>query len=173
MNSKLSKDFFPIGKILKPKGLKGEVKVFLYNINSDILDKNIIFWIKKNGLLLEYSVEFFKNNNKYCTVKFKNIIDRNCAQDICGKRIYICRKDLPDKKGTYLIDLIGFLVIDRFNMNYGKVIDIIHLPTNDSLLIDYNGREIMIPIIDDFIELFDYEDEVVIVKNSDVFIKEC
>ena len=31
----------------------------------------------------------------------------------------------------------------------------------------------MIPIIDDFIELFDYEKEVIIIKNSDIFIKEC
>ena len=31
----------------------------------------------------------------------------------------------------------------------------------------------MIPIIDDFIELFDYDNEVVIIKNSNIFIEEC
>ncbi len=45
--------------------------------------------------------------------------------------------------------------------------------TNNSLLISYDNREIMIPIIDDFIKLFDYENEIIIIKNSDVFIKEC
>ena len=59
------------------------------------------------------------------------------------------------------------------NINYGKVIDVINLPTNNSLLINYDNREIMIPIIDDFIKLFDYENEIIIIKNSDIFIKEC
>ena len=173
MSSRLSKDFFPIGKISKPKGLKGKVKVFLYNVDSNILDKDIILWIRDNDSFLKYSVESFEKSAKYYLVKFKNILDRDSAQNICEKKIYISRKDLPDKKGTYLIDLIGFLVVDELNVSYGKVIDIIHLPTNNSLLIDYNNKEIMIPIIDNFIELFDYEDEVIRVKNSDFFIKEC
>ena len=33
--------------------------------------------------------------------------------------------------------------------------------------------QIMIPIIDDFIKLFDYENEIIIIKNSDIFIREC
>jgi ribosomal 30S subunit maturation factor RimM len=59
------------------------------------------------------------------------------------------------------------------NVNYGKVIDVINLPTNNSLLISHDNKEIMIPIIDDFIKLFDYENEIIIIKNSDIFIKEC
>ena len=173
MNSQLPEDFFPIGKILKPKGLKGEVKVFLYNLDSNILDKNIIFFIKNDNSFIEYGIESFKKSSKYYLIKFIDVFDRNTIQNLCEKRIYVSRKNLPDKKGTYLIDLIGFLVIDEFNVKYGKVIDIVHLPTNNSLLIDYNNKEIMIPIIDNFIELFDYEDEVIIVKNSDIFIKEC
>ena len=55
----------------------------------------------------------------------------------------------------------------------GKVIDVINLPTNNALLINCNNKEIMIPIIDQFIELFDYENEVIVVKNSSVFLEEC
>ena len=56
---------------------------------------------------------------------------------------------------------------------YGIITDIINLPTNNSLIFSYEGKEIMIPISNDFIELFDFENKVVIVKNSDVFINKC
>ena len=36
----------PIADILKPKGLKGELKVFLYNKNSKTLKNNVNVWIK-------------------------------------------------------------------------------------------------------------------------------
>ena len=111
--------------------------------------------------------------NKYHIAKFRDIANREQAQNICDRKLYVSRLDLSDEKGSYLIDLIGFLIKDELNVDYGKVVDIINLPTNNSLLIDYDNREIMIPIIDDFIELFDYENEIIIIKNSDIFIREC
>ena len=59
--------------------------------------------------------------------------------------------------------------IDREKVKY----IIINLPTNDSLIFIYKDKEIMIPISDDFIELFDFKNKVVIVKNSDIFINKC
>ena len=166
-------DLFPIGRVLKPKGLKGEVKVFLYNLDSNIVSKKINFWIKNSNNFDAYIIEKNNKSSRYYLLKFKNINNRDEAQYICDKKVYISRKDLPDRKGSYLVDLIGFLVKDKTNISYGKVIDIINLPTNNSLLIKYSNKEIMIPIIDDFIELFDYDDEVVIIKNSNIFIEEC
>ena len=166
-------DLFPIGTILKTRGLKGEVRVFLYNIDSDIVNKDIFFWIKKDNCFEYYNAEYFKKSIKYYLVKFRDINDREQAKHICNRKLYVSRQDLSNKKGYYLIDLIGFLIKDEFDVDYGNVIDVINLPTNNSLLINYNDKEIMIPIIDDFIELFDYENEVIIIKNSDIFIKEC
>ena len=37
-NSKSPIDLVPIAKVVKPKGLKGELKVFLYNKSSDTLN---------------------------------------------------------------------------------------------------------------------------------------
>ena len=166
-------DLFAIAKILKPKGLNGEMKVFLYNKDSDILNENIYFWIKENNIFTCYDIESINQSSKYYLVRLKGIINREQAELISNRKLYVSRKDLSNKKGYYLIDLIGFLVKDEFGNDYGKVIDVINLPTNNSLLIDYHNREIMVPIIDNFIELFDYKDEVIVIKNSDVFIKQC
>ncbi len=172
-SDKNPKNLFSIGKVLKARGLKGEVKVFLYNRDSDIMNKDISFWLKKGNNFLAYSIESHKKLNKYHIVKFKDIINRLEAEEISDSVLYASRLDLDNKKGYYLIDLIGFLIKDELNTSYGEVIDIINLPSNDSLLINYNNKEILIPIIDDFVELFDYENEIIVIKNSDVFLKGC
>ena len=100
-------------------------------------------------------------------------LDRENLQELRNKKIYISRMDFPDCKEFYLVDAIGFKVFDIDNKNLGIVIDVINLPTNNSLLIKCKNKEIMIPIIDDFIELFDFKNKEVIVKNSNIFIEKC
>ena len=176
MSSKknIPKDLIAIANILKPKGLKGELKVFLYNDKSKTLKNNINVWIKlgadKYKLLL---VEYLLSSGKYKIIKFVGINSRDKAEFLSSSVIYVSREDFDNAQDLYLVDLIGFMVKDESGLEYGKVEDIINLPTNDSLVFFYKQREIMIPISDDFIELFDFKHKMVIVKNSDIFINKC
>jgi len=170
----IPKDLIAIANILKPKGLKGELKVFLYNDKSKTLKNNINVWIKlgadKYKRLL---VEYLLSSGKYKIIKFEGINSRDKAEFLSSSVIYVSREDFDNAQDLYLVDLIGFMVKDESGLEYGKVEDIINLPTNDSLVFFYKQREIMIPISDDFIELFDFKHKMVIVKNSDIFINKC
>ena len=176
MNSKeiIPKDLIAIADIVKPKGLKGELKVFLYNKNSKTLKKNINVWIELDADNYQsLVVEYLLSSGKYEIIKFERIDSRNESEGFSNGRIYVSRADFDNVKDLYLVDLIGFMVKDEFGLEYGEVRDIINLPTNDSLIFHYKEKEIMIPISDDFIELFDFKHKVVIVKNSDIFINKC
>ena len=176
MNSKkiIPEDLIAIGNILKPKGLKGELKVFLYNKNSKTLKKDINVWIELDSNKYQpLVVEYLLPSGKYKIIKFERVNSRNNSEDFSNRILYISRADFDDAQDLHLVDLIGFMVKDEFGSEYGEVKDIINLPTNDSLIFHYKEKEIMIPISDDFIELFDFKDKVVIVKNSDVFINKC
>ena len=83
--------------------------------------------------------------------------------------------DFPELKGDdfYLFDLIGFSIQDEFDKNYGIITDNISFPTNESLLIQYYVKEIILPVIDNFIKLFDFVSKLVVVKNSDIFLNKC
>ena len=176
MNSKknIPKDLIAIADIVKPKGLKGELKVFLYNKNSKTLKKNINVWIELDADNYQsLVVEYLLSSGKYEIIKFERIDSRNESEGFSNGRIYVSRADFDNAKDLYLVDLIGFMVKDEFGLEYGEVRDIINLPTNDSLIFFYKEKEIIIPISDDFIELFDFKHKVVIVKNSDIFINKC
>ena len=160
-------DLIPIGKIVKAHGLSGEVKVFLYNNDSESLKPDIKICLRINKKFIFFEIENVKNNN----IKLVNVNDRNNAELFNGKIIYLSRKLFPDLKNEqyYLSDIIGFNINDKKGNSYGQVLDVIQLPTNNSILFNYNDKEIIIPIIDDFIELFDFENSILIIKNFEEF----
>ena len=169
-NNKIApNDLIPIGKILKAHGLFGEVKVFLYNIDSESLKPEVDVWLKIKNEFITFEIENIKNNK---LIKFKNVNDRDNAELLNGKKIHLSRSFFPMLKEDdfYLTDIVGFNVNDSNGKNYGFVLDIIKLPTNDSILFNYNNEEIIIPIIDDFIELFDFKNRTLIIKNFEGFL---
>ena len=169
----IPKDLIAIANIVKPKGLKGELKLFLYNKDSKTLTKNINVWIKLDDEYQNLKIEYLISSGKYKVIKFEGLSSRNESECLSNKTIYVSRVDFNNAQDVHLVDLIGFMIKDEFEVEYGIITDIINLPTNNSLIFSYEGKEIMIPISNDFIELFDFENKVVIVKNSDVFINKC
>jgi len=166
-------DLFPIGIISKAKGLKGELKVFLYNKDSESLKNDLDIWIKHEDSFKSFKLNYISLAGNNRIIKLNDVDSRELSEVLIRKKIYISRKDFPDNKDFYLVDIIDFNVIDINKNNLGIVIDVVNLPTNNSLLIEYNNKEIMIPIIDDFIELFDFENKEIIIKNSNIFIEKC
>ena len=159
----------PVGEVLKIYGVRGEVKILLYNLNSNILQRDVEIWVNKNKSFL---IENIRIHNKFKLVKFKGY-NRSNIENVFFERktIYISRESFPKLKtgSFYLIDLIGFSVINNGN-NMGRVVDVINLPSNNSLLIKYNDKEYLLPILDHLDMLFDFEGKQIIANNIDEYI---
>ena len=166
---KVPSDLISIGKISKAHGLAGEVKVFLYNGNSESLNSDVEVWLDINNEFKNFKISYIKNNK---FIKFKNVNDRNQSEILNGKLIYLSRSKFPKLEDNqfYLSDLIGFEIKDLKDVSYGIVLDVIQLPTNDSILFEYENKEVFIPIIDDFVKLFDFENKTIFIKNHENFI---
>ena len=165
--NKFPEDLVPIGKIVKPHGISGEIKVFLYNKKSATLVKGINVWFENKKIFENYILDSIRGHSKYLIIKFKNINNIDQASFLKDKIFFISRDDFPslDSNSFYLNDFIGFEIIDIKNKKYGVVIDVMNFPANDVLLVEYNKKEIMIPIVDDFVELFDINNNIIRVKN--------
>ena len=166
---KVPNDLISIGKISKAHGLAGEVKVFLYNGNSESLNSDVEVWLDINNEFKNFKISYIKNNK---FIKFENVNDRNQSEILNGKLIYLSRSKFPELEDNqfYLSDLIGFEIKDLKDVSYGIVLDVIQLPTNDSILFEYENKEVFIPIIDDFVKLFDFENKTIFIKNHENFI---
>ncbi len=160
-------NLIPIGKVLKAHGLKGELKISLFDISSKILLEGINLWFYKNNSYQNYKLEKLRGSSKNIIVKLSEINDRNNVVAFLNKKIFLSKNDYPepDENNYHLSDLINLEIFDENNNSYGFVCDAIKLPGNNVLIFNYENKEIMVPIVDYFIELFDFKKKVIKVKN--------
>ena len=160
-------DLIPIGKVLKAHGLKGEFKISLFDLSPKFLLEGINLWFYEDNCYQNYKLEKLRGSSKNIIVKLSEINDRNNVVAFLNKKIFLSKNDYPepDKNNYHLSDLINLEIFDENNNNYGFVCDTIKLPGNNVLIFKYKNREIMVPIVDYFIELFDFKKKVIKVKN--------
>ena len=168
-----SKDLVPIGLIVKHHGLKGDLKVFLYNEDSKTLVSGITIWIKNQNNFNAHDVELIKGSKSKFLIKIKDLNNRESCSFLLKKEIYVSRFDFPDinEDEFYVNDVIGFNVQDDTGKVYGFLKDILLIASKEVLLVEYQNKEIMIPNVENFVKLFDFENKIVIINNIEQFIE--
>ena len=144
-----------VGNITGPFGLKGEVKVL-----SETNHKNEIFKVG-NYLYIDekkYLITSVKQNPKCEIIKFEGIDDISLTDEILKKEVYVNRDDLNVDYLT--IELINMDVYDK-DRCIGKVKEILLSKKYNYLKV----CDIIVPIIDNFIEKIDFENNVIYLKN--------
>ena len=139
------------------------------------LEKKV--WLESsNGDFSSYKVEKLVVNTIKSIMKLSSIDDRNAAEDIRGFKIYLSRSDfLPLSDGEFYInDIIGFRVYDESKVFLGVIDDILSIIDKNIIVVNMDGREFLVPLEDEFIKLFDFEGEKIVVQIIEGLISyEC
>lgn len=137
-----------IGYILKPQGLKGEVKVesvtpYLERFNR--LDRVFLQLKEKKQT---YSIENVRISDRFVYLKFTEINSRDDAELLRTAEVLIEEKDLiqPAQDEYFIHDLIGCQVISENNDVIGVLSDVVQMSSNDVYVLkNGEGIEILIP----------------------------
>jgi 16S rRNA processing protein RimM len=162
-------DLFLIAKIDSLYGKDGFVKIFSYSDFPKRFHKLDKVYIDFFGDKKEFYVEKVLEQKKGITLKFINFDNGKDAQILVGKDIFVDEEKvvrLPE--GTYFVhDLLGSKVY-RNNQSFGTLKDVFRSPANDVYVIEnMRGEEILIPAIKDFIESFDRDKRILVIKPGD------
>ena len=138
-----------IGRVLKPKGLRGEVKVSPAVIPLDDYANLGAVILEIGNEKLELEIESASHNNKFVYLKFSSVSTMEEAEELRDGIILIEADklgELPD--GTYYqSDLVGYKVLDDAGKEIGKVRDVVDYPSCDSLeVVTINKIEIQVPM---------------------------
>ena len=166
MNNIPPLDLIPMGKILKPIGLKGELKFFFFNELESSLKIGLEVWLK-NKVFFSYIIEKIKISGKKSSIKFLNCDSRNDADFLKGLTLYLSREffnDLPLNE-HYLIDIVHSKIIDENQLEIGIVEDILSISSQSIIIAKIGKKEVLIPYVDDYIKLFDKINKELFVKN--------
>lgn len=132
-----------IGKILKVKGLKGELRVILYLDNPDnlVLYKTLVD--EDCNSLRVLRVYVASGVNVY-VLKLKDVDTVELAQKLVNKRLYLEKAEIKSliqitDDQYYQLDLVGLRVLDHNNELVGYVKHVHNFGSCDVLELEFSG----------------------------------
>jgi 16S rRNA processing protein RimM len=163
-------DFEEIGYFQKPHGYKGQLGLAI-TTNKDILfDKVHFLMLEINNLLTPFFLEKIETKHKVL-VKLENCNSDTEAKKFQGKKVFIAKDLLVQSEAEAEDDYSGYLLIDETHGELGRIEGIEEMPGNDVFVIVKDGKEILLPVLEDFIEEIDEESKIIRYKAPDGLIE--
>ncbi len=160
-----------VGVIIKPHGIKGEVKVYPTTDSplrfNEITHVNIIQQGRTIGDVKVAGVKFFKD---IVILKLKGYNDINEVEALKGAELYIPREEGAElEDGEYYIaDIIGMEVLTDDGVRLGTVKDVMETGANDVYVVEREGgKELLLPAIKQCILDTDIDKNVMTVHLMD------
>ena len=157
-----------MGRLLKPRGLNGEMWLTIFNEVDSVLKIGIEIWMQsEEEVQYSHIIELLNISGIKSWIKLSGCNTREDADNLGSLIFSISRSvftPLKDKE-IYLVDVIGCKVLDENRNTIGSVIDIMVLPGQNLIVVEIMGDEVLIPFVDAHILLFDVEENILIVKD--------
>ncbi|MEM1001566.1 MAG: ribosome maturation factor RimM, partial [Bacteroidota bacterium] len=164
---------FYLGKIVKKYSFKGELLAKLDTDEPDLYENLDAIFIDVRGRLVPYFIENSQlHKSDLLRLKFEDVETEDDADALLKSDLYLPLAALPKLEGNkfYFHEVIGFTIHDK---NFGKVgtIKSINDSTAQSLFIlDRDGKEILIPMNDQFILEVNRKDKTITVETPEGLI---
>ena len=156
----MKKDLFPIGRVLKPHGVKGKIKVEYFGEElSRFLPYQEVFIEDDKDELKPYEILEASLQPPRLILRLKEIERIEEVKPLMGKEIYVNRGALPPlKEGEYYwIDILGMVVETEGGKRIGTVKEIFPTGANDVYVVEGKKREIFLPATEEVIQKVDLE----------------
>jgi 16S rRNA processing protein RimM len=151
-------DFFPIGYIVKPHGLRGEMIIEIEEGFEDHVAESAYLLLEVEGGLVPFFISKEGINFRTATSLSLTFDDLDSAEKVrpyCGCHIYV-HNDLNQTltTGEEYNDLIGYTVFDQEKGELGKIIWVDNFSGNVVLTIQHKNLEILIPFSEELITAY-------------------
>jgi 16S rRNA processing protein RimM len=165
-----SEELIPVGKIIGPHGIKGQMKLHSYSGNAESLSAASSVTLKSpSGTLHEFIINCFKANSGKFIIGLQDVDDINLVQPFVGNEVCLKRRQLPGLEADeyYWSDLIGLQVFTDEGILLGTIADIFETGSSDIYVVQGGGREYLIPAIADVIKAVDMAGGKIVITPLD------
>ena len=156
------KKYLTIGTVLKPQGIRGEIKVMPQTDAPE--DMKGFANVHIGGT--EYRVLACRAAGGYAYLTLRGIADRNAAELLRGQEVVADRDDAPElpEDRVYIADVIGCRLVDEDGGQLGEVLDVTpaHTDVYTALI---GGKNVLFPAAEGVIVSIDAQAGVVTVNR--------
>jgi 16S rRNA processing protein RimM len=154
----MKNNLFPIGRVVKPHGVKGRVKVEYFG--EDLRRFSLyheIFIEDEKGELEAYEILEAIPQPPRLILQLKGIEKIEEAEPLMGKEIFVEKEALPrlEEGEYYWVDILGMKVETREGKRIGKVKEIFPTGANDVYVVEGKRGEIFLPATEEVIQRID------------------
>lgn len=162
-------DFFRIGVITTPHGLKGEVKVYPTTDSPDRFDELEDCFLKIGNEYKKVTCTGVKYFKEQVILKFAEFNNINEVENFRQCEIYVDREHaIPLEEGEfYLADIIGIKVYDEDGKYLGVMKDYMETVVQTLFIIEREdgGKDMMVPDVPEYIIDVDVENMKMIIHT--------
>lgn len=155
MEKNMKKTYLEGGKICTAHGVKGLLKVEHLCDDAKVLARvKRVFLLSRDGSYSERSVFSSSVMGAFVLMGIDGINSREEAISYRGKIIYLHRDDVPLADGAmFIADMIGLPVFHfESGAPLGEIADVSDVAGRRIYTVKYNGCEVMIPDVPEFIK---------------------
>jgi 16S rRNA processing protein RimM len=155
----------PLAEITRPHGVKGELRLKLFNKASDILLRQDEVLVRMpGGEEHEVSVDRARRADDAILLKLFSVDDRNRAEEMRGALVCVRRRDFepPEEGEFYTVDIVGadamLVADDGIQLEpLGRILDVMSYPTLEALVVrpEDEGGDWEVPLTDAFVRRVD------------------
>ncbi len=171
----MKNNLISIGFTRKPHGLKGEIKLHIEERYLEDLMNTDVVMLQIKGKPTPFFVDDIRGGNAIIA-KFEDINTPEQATFIQNKEILLREQDiLTDDEREYEVEIdgglkylkcIGYTIFDGENA-IGEILDILEYPQQEMAIVEYEGREILIPLNAAFVKKQDDEAKEILMELPD------
>ena len=158
-------DCYQLGYVTKAHGLHGEVRIFLDVDFPEVynnLESVLVAYKNAPQTLVPFFIDTLRLSGNTALVHFEDVDTIDQAEDLREAQLYLPLETLPKLQPGqfYYHEVIGYTIVDQKAGTLGTIREIHALAGQDIIAMDYQGKEVLIPVNDDIVGTADHTQQL-------------
>ena len=165
----MQSEYLQIGEIVKPQGIRGEVKLRAMTSDMDRYARLETVYLKEGGKYVPHKVRKGRSYDGFAFLQLEGVNDRNQAELLRGTEVYVDREHAVelDEDENFICDLEGLEAYDTQGNRIGTLREVL-TPNQicDVYVFDTPRGEMMIPALRRVVKEVDLDEEKIILDEN-------
>ncbi len=173
MDKDLHDNLILIGKVIRPHGISGFLKIASYAQSPETFKTSGVVYVKRvSGALMEHRVSSIKPQKNSLLLKLEGVSTLKEAESHRGADIYIGREKLSREESEeyFWFELIGIEVYSSSGKLIGTICHILSTASNDIYVVEKGKKEVLIPATHDAVKEIDLKNRRMIISEIEGLI---
>ncbi len=164
----------PVGRIARPHGIRGAIKIQAYGETLASMQPGDGFYLRSRSApgMAALTIGSIRGQGRQWVIEFVGVSDRESAGKLTGEEVFVPEDFIaPLEAGEYYhYQLIGLNVETPEGAKLGVLRSILETGSSDIYVVESEGREILVPAIEDVICEVDLENNRMVVDPPEGLI---